>query len=438
MPPNAYNVFFRERKLAVLLLLGYASGLPISLVTSTFQAWATVEGVSLVALGMITLVQQPYTFKFLWAPFMDRYAPPFLGRRRGWILITQVALVGGIAWMSMYSPGTQIATMALIAVFVAFASASQDIVADAYRTDMVTNPRERGLFSAFFVVGYRIALLVAGAFALLLAAGTSWLPAIGWQNTYLAMAALMGIGIAATFWAHEPNSAPAPKTLQEAVFGPLVEFVTRPGALVLLAVVVLYKVGDAFALSLTTPFLIRGVGFSLEDVAYANKVMALIATLVGVIAGGVLMLRWGLFKSLLVFGILQAISNLAYAGLAVVGKDYTVLYAAIGFDNLCGGMGTASFVALQMALCNPRFTAFQYALISALAALGRVYVGPAAGYMTDPQYMGLDWPTFFVITFFTALPGLFLLWWKRATVIALDKEEAMPGSASTAPSPSSR
>ena len=420
MASNAYAAVFRDRKLAVLLLLGYASGLPISLVTSTFQAWATVEGVSLVALGMITLVQQPYTYKFLWAPFMDRYAPPFLGRRRGWLLITQVALVGGIAWMATCSPGVDITTMALIAVFVAFASASQDVVSDAYRTDMVTNPRERGLFSAFFVVGYRIALLVAGALALLMATGTSWLPAIGWQNTYFVMAALMGIGILATFWAHEPNSAPAPRNLQEAVFSPLLEFVRRPGAIILLVLVILYKVGDAFALSLSTPFLIRGVGFSVEDVAYANKVMALIATLVGVILGGALMLRWGLFKSLMVFGILQAVSNLGYMLLAATGKDYAMLYAVIGFDQLAGGMGTASFVALQMALCNPRFTAFQYALISALAALGRVYVGPAAGYMTDPQYMGLPWSTFFFVTFLAALPGLALLWWKKKTVVALD------------------
>lgn len=426
MASTGYSAVFRDRKLAVLLLLGYASGLPISLVTSTFQAWATVEGVSLVALGMITLVQQPYTYKFLWAPFMDRYAPPFLGRRRGWLLITQVALVGGIAWMAMHSPGVDITTMALIAVFVAFASASQDVVADAYRTDMVTNPRERGLFSAFFVVGYRIALLVAGALALLMATGTSWLPAIGWQQTYFVMAGLMGIGILATFWAHEPNSAPAPRNLQEAVFAPLLEFIRRPGAIILLVLVILYKVGDAFALSLTTPFLIRGVGFSVEDVAYANKVMALIATLIGVIVGGALMLRWGLFKSLMVFGILQAVSNLGYMVLAVMGKDYAMLYAVIGFDQLAGGMGTASFVALQMALCNPRFTAFQYALISALAALGRVYVGPAAGYMTDPQYMGLSWSTFFFITFLTAIPGLVLLAWKRRTVVALD--EKMPGT----------
>jgi len=412
--------FFRDRKLAVLLILGYASGLPISLVTSTFQAWATVEGVSLVALGMITLVQQPYTYKYLWAPFMDRYAPPFLGRRRGWLLITQLALIGGIAWMAMHSPGVDITTMALIAVFVAFASASQDIVSDAYRTDMVKSPKERGVISAVFVVGYRIALLVAGAFALLLAGGTSWLPAIGWQNTYLIMAALMGLGLVGVFWGREPEGVTPPRTLQEAVFAPLFEFIRRPGALILLLMVILYKVGDAFALSLSTPFLIRGVGFSLEDVAYANKVMALIATLVGVIVGGVLMIRWGLFKSLIVFGILQAVSNLGYMALALAGKDYAMLYTVIGFDNLAGGMGTASFVALQMALCNPRFTAFQYALISALAALGRVYVGPAAGYMTDPAYLGLPWSTFFFITFLTAIPGLVLLWWKRRTVVALD------------------
>lgn len=419
-PQPHISDFFRERKLAVLMILGFASGLPISLVTSTFQAWATVEGVSLVALGMITLVQQPYTYKFLWAPFMDRYAPPFLGRRRGWLLITQLALAGGIAWMAMYSPGNAITTMAWIAVFVAFASASQDIVADAYRTDMVTNPKERGLFSAVFVVGYRIALLIAGAFALLLAGGTSWLPAIGWQNTYIVMAVLMAIGMVGVFWAHEPNSAPAPRNLEEAVIGPLKEFFTRPGAVILLVLVILYKVGDAFALSLTTPFLIRGAGFSLEDVAYANKVVALVAALVGVILGGTLMLRWGLYKSLMVFGLLQAVSNLGYMVLAMAGKDYFWLYTVIGFDNLAGGMGTASFVAIQMALCNSRYTATQYALISALAALGRVYVGPAAGYMTDPNYLAMSWSSFFFVTFLTAFPGLILLWFQRRTVEALD------------------
>jgi len=275
--------------------------------------------------------------------------------------------------------------------------------------------------SAVFVVGYRIALIIAGAFALLLAAGTSWLPAIGWQNTYLVMAAFMAVGIVCTFWAKEPEGELAPKNLQEAFVGPVVEFFTRPGAVILLVLVVLYKVGDAFALSLSTPFMIRGVGFDVADVAYANKVMALGATLVGVIIGGAMMIRMGLYKSLMLFGILQAISNLGYMWLAVAGKDYFVLYTVVGFDNLAGGMGTASFVALQMALCNHRYTAFQYAMISALAALGRVYVGPAAGYMTDPAYLAMSWESFFFVTFLAALPGLVLLYFKRATVEAADK-----------------
>jgi MFS transporter, PAT family, beta-lactamase induction signal transducer AmpG len=414
-----YSAIFRDRKLAVLLLLGFSSGLPISLVTSTFQAWATVENVSLATLGLITLVQVPYTWKFVWAAFMDRYAPPFLGRRRGWLLITQLALVCGIASMAWYSPGTDMGALALIALSVAFVSASQDIVADAYRTD-VSTPAERGLVSAVFVVGYRLALIVSGAFALLLAAGTPWLPAIGWQNTYLVMAALMGVGIITVFWAKEPQGEPPPRNLQEAVIGPLVEFFGRRGALVMLALVILYKIGDAFALSLSTPFLIRGVGFDVADVAYANKFMGLGATLVGVVIGGALMLRLGLYRSLMLFGILQAVSNLGYMVLALAGKDYLTLYAVVGLDNLAGGMGTASFVALQMALCNKRFTAFQYALLSALAALGRVYVGPAAGYMTDPQYLGLPWSTFFFITFLAGLPGLVLLWWRRATILSLE------------------
>jgi PAT family beta-lactamase induction signal transducer AmpG len=414
-----YSDVFRDRNLAVLLLLGFSSGLPISLVGPTLQAWVTVEGVDLATIGLLTLVGIPYTWKILWAPFMDRYVPPFLGRRRGWLVITQVALGAGICAMAMLSPRTDMALLAGLALFVAFASASQDIVADAYRTD-ISKPAERGIVSALFVLGYRIALMVSGALALLLAAGTGWLPAIGWQNTYLLMAALMAIGIATTWWGREPEVESPPRTLQEAVVGPLKEFFSRHGAWMMLALIVLYKLGDAFALSLSTAFLLRGVGFGVDDVAYVNKVLGLAATLVGVLIGGAMMVRLGLYRSLMLFGILQAVSNLGYMALAIAGKSYALLFVAVGFDNLAGGMGTAAFVAFQMALCNHRFTAFQYAMLSGVAAIGRVYVGPAAGYMTDPKYLAMEWSTFFFITFLTALPGLALLWWKRTTVDALD------------------
>ena len=417
-----YSAVFRDRNLAVILLLAFSSGLPLALTSGTLQAWMTVEGVDLSTIGIFTLVGIPYTWKFLWAPAMDRFVPPFLGRRRGWLLVTQLALMAGIGCMALLSPRTDLALLAFLAVAVAFASASQDIVFDAYRTDVVTR-EQRGIAGALTVVGYRTAMLVSGAAALVLVAGSAWIAGIGWRNTYLAMAGLMSIGMAATLWARNPIDAPEhPRSMREAFVEPLREFFSRDGAIAILALLILYKLGDAFAGSLTTAFLLRGMGFSLEDVGYVNKGMGLAATIVGALFGGTLMVKLGLFRSLLHFGILQAVSNLTFMWLALVGKSYPVMVLAVGFENLAGGMGTAAFVALLMALCDHRFTATQYALLSALAAFGRVYVGPAAGYATDPKYLALGWPTFFFLTFVIALPGLALLAWKRADIEALDRK----------------
>ena len=422
MKSHAYSDVFRDRNLAVVLLLGFSSGLPLALTSGTLQAWMTVEGVDLSTIGIFTLVGIPYTWKFLWAPAMDRFVPPFLGRRRGWLVVTQVALIAGIGCMALLSPRTDLAMLAFVAVFVAFASASQDIVFDAYRTDVVTR-EQRGIAGALTVVGYRTAMLVSGALALVLVAGSAWIAGIGWRNTYLLMAGLMSIGIMATLWGRNPqDAAPHPHSLRAAFVEPLREFFSRHGALGFLALLILYKLGDAFAGSLTTAFLLRGMGFSLEDVGYVNKGMGLAATIVGALFGGALMVRLGLYRSLMAFGILQAVSNLTFMWLALAGKSYTVMVLAIGFENLSGGMGTAAFVALLMALCDHRFTATQYALLSALASFGRVYVGPAAGYATDPRYLALGWPTFFFLTFVIALPGLALLAWKRADIEALDRK----------------
>ena len=419
MQSQRYSDVFRDRTLAVVLLLGFSSGLPIALVSSTLQAWLTVEGVDLATIGLVTLVGIPYTWKFLWSPVMDRFVPP-LGRRRGWLVITQVAIVAGLAAMAFASPRADIALLAALALFVAFASASQDVAVDAYRTD-VSSPEQRGIMAALGVLGYRLAMLTSGALALVLAAGSGFIGAIGWQNTYLLMAGLMGIGIVAALWGREPVATAAPpRTLEQAVVEPLREFFSRPGAWVLLVLIVLYKLGDAFALSLSTAFLIRGAGFTPDDVGYVNKGMGLAATIVGVLFGGALMVRLGLYRSLMVFGVLQAVSNLAYMWLATAGTSYPLLFLAVGFDNIAGGMGTAAFVALLMALCDHRFTATQDALLSALSAVGRVYVGPAAGYMTDPKYLGMEWTAFFFVTFLVALPGLALLWWKRREIAALD------------------
>ncbi len=424
MSIREYLAALSNRRILVVLVLGFASGLPLSLTSSTLQAWMTVEGVDLKTIGIITLVGLPYTWKFLWAPLMDRFVPPLLGRRRGWIVATQIALMIGIALMGATDPKSAPWALAALAVFVAFASASQDIVYDAYSTD-VLRENERGMGAAAKVLGYRIAMLVSGAFALIIAAGgtlfgLATIDGIGWQQTYWLMAGLMIIGMAAAVFAPEQEMiAVPPRSLQEAVMEPLREFFSRPGAWSLLLLIVLYKLGDAFALSLSTTFLIRGAGFSPAEVGAVNKGMGLFATLIGVVFGGALMIRLGLFKSLIVFGVLQAISNLMYMWIAVAGHDYAIMVATIASDNICGGMGTTAFVALLMALCNARFTATQFALLSALSAVGRVYVGPAAGYMTDPTGLGMAWAPFFFVTFLSALPGVALAWWMRPTIEAL-------------------
>src|SRR5438876_4216631 len=242
--PSPYLEVFRSRRLAVILLLGFSSGLPLALTGGTLQAWMTVEGVDLSTIGVFTLVGLPYVWKFLWAPAMDRFVPPFLGRRRGWLLVTQVALAVGIAGMAFLSPRSDLAAIAWLALFVAFASASQDIVVDAYRTDVAS--RERGLAGALGVVGYRLAMLVSGALALVLVASSGWIPALGWRNTYLLMAALMVVGVLAAFLGEEPSTAPAvPRTLREAVVDPLREFFSRPRDAWILVMLVLYKLGDA-------------------------------------------------------------------------------------------------------------------------------------------------------------------------------------------------
>ena len=406
---NAYLEIFRSRRVAVVFLLGSASGLPLALTGGTLQAWMTVSGVDIVTIGIFTLVGIPYTWKFLWSPFMDRYVPPFLGRRRGWIVVMQLMLMLAIAVMGSLNPSASPWALAGLAIIAAFASSSQDIVIDAYRTELL-KPVERGMGAAASVLGYRLAMLTSGALALIMA------DQIGWNTTYYFMAALMGLCVLATLWGPEPDVAvQPPRTMTEAVVEPFNEFFSRRGAWLLLLLIVLYKLGDAFAGSLTTAFLIRGVDFTPTEVGAINKGMGLIATLVGVVIGGGFMIRLGLFRSLMVFGILQALSNLSFMWLAAVGKNYWLMAMAVGVENLAGGMGTAAFVALLMSLCNPRFTASQYALLSALAAVGRVYVGPASGYLVE----AMDWVAFFGFTFVIALPGLILLWGMRSNIRSL-------------------
>ena len=393
-------------RVATVLFLGFSSGLPLALSGGTLQAWLTIEDVDIKTIGLFSLVGLPYTLKFLWSPLMDRFVVPIFGRRRGWIALSQLTLIGLILGMSLTSPQNGLWFLALLAFCLTFVSASQDVAIDAYRTE-VLRERERGIGAAVSVTGYRVAMLVSGALALILS------EYLGWRVTYMLMALIMSIGVVSVWLGPEPEDPGTPPTsMKDAVEGPFREFFSRPGVWSLLALIVLYKLGDAFAGSLTTTFLIRGVNFSVGEVGAINKGMGLASTIIGALFGGVLMARLRLFRSLLIFGILQAVSNLSFMVLALVGKSYPLMIFTIAFENLAGGMGTAAFVAFLMVLCNHNYTATQFALLSALASLGRVFVGPLSGVLVD----GMGWTVFFFSTFLFALPGLVLLWIMREVV----------------------
>lgn len=403
-----------QKRMMVVLLLGFASGLPLGLTASTLQAWYSVENVDIVTIGFLALVGQPYVYKFLWAPLVDRVRPPVLGHRRGWMLGTQCVLIALLIAISFFSPSVTPMTVAVIALSIAFMSATQDIVVDAYRTEILA-PEERGAGAAMAVTGYRLAIIVSSGLALILAQH------LGFKMVYLMMAGAMGIGVIATLWAQEPVHYKAPPpSLWAACIDPFKEFLSRKNAIFFLLLIVLYKLGDAFANSLTTTFLLRGLGFSLEVVGYTNKIIGLTATIVGAFLGGVLMARMGLYRSLLWFGFLQAITNLFFMLLAWSGPNLQIMIAAVCIENLAGGMGTAAFIALLMSLCNPQYTATQFALLSALSAVGRVFVGPFAGYLVN----WLGWAEFFFWTAIFALPGLILLWCLRESIESNDSKNA--------------
>lgn len=391
--------------LITTLVLGFASGLPLALSGGTLQAWLTVEGVDLRTLGWLTLLGMPYTYKFAWAPLLDRYTLPGqrAGRRRGWMALLQF-LMAAILWgMSMGSPqasGDGLAWLAVLGLALVVASASFDVVFDAWRAESL-QPEQRGLGAAWSVIGYRLAMLTSGGLALMLADLY-----LGFQGVYRLMAVFCAaLGIAA-LWAPEPRQVQPPRSIAAAVVEPFREFFSRRAALVLLLTIVLYKLGDAFAGSLSTAFLIRGAGFSAAEVGAVNKGVGLAATLAGGLAGGWLLSRMGLWRSLMVFGVLQAITNLGFWWIAsTASPTLGQMTAVVLLENIAGGMGTAAFVALLMTLCDLRYTATQFALLSALASVGRVWVGPAAGEIATRH----GWPDFFLGSFAVALPGLVLM-----------------------------
>jgi PAT family beta-lactamase induction signal transducer AmpG len=356
------------------------------------------EGVDLRVIGMFSLVGLPYALKVLWAPLMDRFSFPLLGRRRGWVLIAQLLLALAILGLSISSPASAPWAVAMLAVFIAFISASQDIVVDAYRAD-VLHERELGAGAATTVIGARIALIVSGAFALILASRTSW------ATVYTLMAGLMFMNILFTLAAPEPTErATPPQSLRAAVIGPLSSYFERPGAVEMLLFIMVFKLGDNIAGAMTTPFLLD-IGFTLSEVGTVNKLFGMLFTLVGAVAGGGVIAKIGINRSLWIFAFLQAFSNLSFAGLALIGRNSVVMVASVGVENLSGGMGTAAFVAFLTSLCDKRFTATQYALLTSVMAIGPNLAGVPTGFMV--HYLG--WPLFYAVSTLGALPGILLL-----------------------------
>jgi PAT family beta-lactamase induction signal transducer AmpG len=392
---------FGQPKMAVLLFLGFSSGLPFYLTSKTLQAWMTTAKVDLATIGFFSLVTLPYSLKFVWAPLMDRYVPPFLGRRRGWVLITQVLLLLVIAAMSLHDPRTGLRMLAVNAIAIAFFSASQDISLDAYRTD-VLETREMGAGAAVFVMGYRIAMITTGALAFFLA------DRMPWTTVYVLIALLMIVGIVTTFIAPEPvlNDAP-PKTLGEAVVLPFADFFQRAGvlrALLVLLFIVLYKYSDSLAGSMTTPFLLQ-TGFSQSEVGAVFLGVGVVATIVGVVVAGAVIGKYGINKSLWLFLVFQGLSNLTYYGLSLSGKNHAFMTAAVITENFGLGLVTGVMTAYLMSMCNRRFTATQFALLSSLMAASRDILVAPAGKIIEAT----SWPSFFLITVAMAVPPLLLL-----------------------------
>jgi MFS transporter, PAT family, beta-lactamase induction signal transducer AmpG len=466
----------QQPKMAALLLLGFSSGLPLFLTgKDPLQAWLSNEGVSLQVIGAFSIVALPYSLKFLWSPVLDRFIPPFLGRRRGWLAITQIGLILAIASMAFQDHtnlkqlsistvqicktaggfqglcelGETLKVLSVSPLFwaalsVAFLSASQDIVVDAYRTDTLDAP-ERGAGASLFLLGYRVALLIAGALSFYLAKFMSW------PMVYLVMAALMIVGLVTSIFAPEPTvQTQIPKSLKESVVLPFQEFFQRSGvmkAFLVLFFVVIYKLGDSLLKNVATPFLLnKGLNFTTNDLAFP-KALGIVAVIVGTLAGGAIMTKIGINRSLWIFAGTQALGNIAYVVLAIFGKAHPLpplpkgidgycsgafpaatsmcngMIAAINIESFCAGLEAAAFVAFLMSLCNQGFSATQYALLSSLQAFSRDIIVAPSGSWAD----SLGWPVFFLLTSILALPGLALLPFFAPWNAKNEPEMARPG-----------
>ena len=390
-----------NRRMLICVFTGFTSGLPLYVLIQLVPAWLRVEGVGLAEIGFFALIGFPYTWKFLWSPVMDRYTLPFLGRRRGWMLVTQVALLLSIASLGLFDPKLSIWTVAYVAAAVAFFSASQDIVLDAYRRELLPD-LELGLGNTIHVQAYRLAGLVPGALGLILA---DFLP---WNVVFAVVAGFMGVGLLLTLAIQEAISDPSPpKTMREAVVEPFREFIQRNGigsALLILSFLFFYKLGDNMATALSTPFYLD-VGFSLTQIGSIAKIASLIAVIVGGFAGGIMMLKLGINRALWAFGVVQVLSILGFAVLAEVGANPWVLGTVVALEYLGVGLGTAAFVAFIARTTSPVFAATQFALFTALTAVPRTLANAITGLIVEQ----VGWTSFFLLCSVVAIPGMLLL-----------------------------
>ncbi|MFS0755660.1 AmpG family muropeptide MFS transporter [Noviherbaspirillum sp. 1P10PC] len=392
---------YLNRRMLICVFLGFSSGLPLFILLSLMQAWLAKSGLNVKALGLFALVMFPYTWKFLWSPLMDRFSFGWLGRRRGWMALTQGLLFLGIGLLGMLDPLTQVPLIAAAASAIAFLSASQDIVIDAYRREILPD-NEQGLGGAIHVNAYKVAGMVPGALSLILA------DLMAWQPVFWITAAFMLPGLLCTFVIAEPRVYGAPpKNMREAVVLPFREFIARGGwgnALAILGFIFLYKLGDSMATALATKFYID-LGFSMTQIGAVAKTTGFWASIAGGIIGGVWMVKLGINRALWIFGVVQAVAILGFAWLAYAGADLVLLALVIGFEAFGVGLGTAAFVSYIATTTDPRYTATQYALFTSLAAVPRTFVNSAVGYIVAET----GWFLFFILCFVLALPGMLML-----------------------------
>ncbi|WP_245985987.1 AmpG family muropeptide MFS transporter [Azospirillum thermophilum] len=431
MKPSSWREaasLYLDRRVLAILFLGFSEGLPLALTGATLSVWLREGGVSKTAIGLFALVTMPYALKFAWAPLIDRLRLPVVtrlfGRRRGWALVTQVALAAALVGLGSTNPVEDLWWTAVLAVVVSFCSASQDIVIDAYRVEILEE-NEQAAGAAVLVLGYRFGLLAAGAGALYLA------EFFGWHVAYYSMAALMGVGMITILLNREPKVAASADSaarekrvadwlaarphlsgwqadllswLYGAVVAPFAQFMTRRGWVVILLFIATYKLGDVLAGQMASPFYVD-LGFEKSEIATVSKVFGLWATIIGGLVGGLLVGRVGVLRGLLVGGLMQMVSNLGFVFLAWAGHDVSALAVTVAVENVCGGIATAAFVAYLSGLCNVAYTATQYALLSSFYKLGGDLFGASSGWLADR----MDWSSFFLLSMAGAIPALLLL-----------------------------